>query len=364
MWRDLISTVTMGLVSFRRHRGIGLWPWCIPLAVVCATGIVLAFSSRTAPSRQGLEMEPASLDFGLVPAASDFTWNLRLTNRGDKKVNVEAIEAGCSCVKHFEPSHFAILPGESTNIQVAIDLSDSSDANESGRAPFSVGIGARCEAGEIWNQKWNVRGEVQHVAEVDRTDVDFGEWVVGSVPPPESVRLRSFVPVGNFAVANTLSFVDAETRKSDSGRGVFDLLLTPRREVPVGYFQEDVVLHAVASQSQDVSVRITGTVLSDFYTVPETVQFGARNVGNKVSQEVKMVSRSDRDIEILSVKCKEGSSSQINISVIAKDRFEVTATVPGPGSFQQTLLVEVKESFSGDESEIPVTVFLYGVEFD
>ena len=273
--------------------------------VLAAAGYLCAFAGKT-PERaettrnELLHVSPESLDFGRVASSREFRWNLPITNVSTQVVRVVDFETSCGCTK-IAPRSFELQPGETTHLELAIDLSGAS----TGTSSFSAQLGPILEHADKPHVAWKVIGEVITPCTLD-THVLFFSGSAALVQGEESPVLSILATLADSRLsleAVTNNGMDAIDIQPGDSNGVAIVRITPSSRRPVGWFESPLTLHVLDVDRAVLGVLdvvVKGEVLAPLDISPKQLAIGAIPIGTKINREFTVSHKSGSLVDVRS----------------------------------------------------------------
>ncbi len=329
--------------------------------VAASTTLAVATGVTIRPKSIQLEVDKQYLDFGEVWAQSDFKWRLPVHNNSSRAITLDWVRVSCKCAQ-VSPRSFTIGPGETTDIQLTMNLMSAPSSRSPG-AP--VEIAEKVAAGISGSGRsdavvvWEVRGRVRQALDFVPDRVTFADDVVeGEKAIEQCVRVRCLQPVSSLT-ARCVPPIAAVSVSRCAGDGEqFELRVTPSSDLPAGAFEAQLRVSAVLKPTGGdpivQSLPVTGTIVPDIGGYPGSLVFGAVPIGTTVSDYLQLESHSVKSAALISVQSDSAcvsvspvpeSQRPTSANVIGKYTVNVAVNEPGPHGATVSASVRVR----GDE---------------
>ncbi len=242
------------------------------------------------------------LDFGEVWEDDKFQWTIPITNQGDQPVSVKDFVNTCIC-SSIEPRKFVILPNETGEVRVTLDLRPGRDIRFD-LTPFNFDLDVTpiLEPGRA---SWKMQGKVRPAVRFERPLLDLGsrsEWAapwpaqwVAVLVPPEVERL--IASSGN-------PYFEVQVQRSNGKKRRFTLLVEPRKELPCADYSFEVLVTPKLNGEKPLPAQrlaVRGSVVRDLQASLPQVVFGARRIGEKAEETLTLTSLTGRGFKVVGV---------------------------------------------------------------
>lgn len=281
----------------------------VSTAIAVLTGVVIANAIRqnaepnalttTAPA---LRITADGLHFGDVWEQQGFVWPVTVVNTSASVQQITGLSGSCSC-QSFSPQEFTLRPGESRQIELKLDLrANHSQALAERVEDFEVDFWAKVK-GEPKEIVWKLTGGVKHTARCP-DHIDLGR-VSESAPEKGAVEfgVRPFVVLSRFRIVPGTPWVKTELKRvgdnyaikviPESGLNQRDFATKLEFEL----FDED------GRELPKLTIPVKFTVGSDIVAEPESVNFGDREAGELLRENITIHSLSGQKLKFVGAKC-------------------------------------------------------------
>jgi len=232
---------------------------------------------------EGLMIPAANLDIGKVWEEKEFVWSLPIRNLSGDTIEIRKFISSCGCTA-IKPAKLSIQPGELAIVELTIDLTQRSFAEEGlALRPFGISIHPITSRSRPGGPGWQIHGTVHSRATLDAKSVHFGEEPVRGQPAlKRRVLATVHVPCQDLqATVNPLvATASVERRKDDPSR--FEITIAVNPDMPPGKFQTNAQISVVTSSGErELAFRlpIAGEMQPEVRLLPARVLLPPTPVG-------------------------------------------------------------------------------------
>ena len=281
------------------------------IRIICIFGFVaVCLFLRHSPKNPGhllapLRAEPASLDLGEVWPRRDFHHEISITCTHRDPVHIESFTTSCNCTQ-IEPSSMTIDPGETKSLRLKLDLSAFVQVEPTiWTRPISISTLPVVADGSPPSGTWQLTGRLRFPLAISNPRVTLPEIdEAGSIAfPVTRIETTKAADIASVTVRCDESF--GKLQSEETGRVVI-ATVTPRSDLPGGLVQFPVEFIATTDAGEvlpAVEVLVEGYIRPDLYATPSQIVNGVMEVGQVISQTVKILSRSNRPFTVVDVEC-------------------------------------------------------------
>lgn len=279
-------------------------------AFVIADGLGINETLDVSIDDDVIRVDKSALDFGEVWADPQFKWSIPVENISDHIVEIESVNASCSCVSIKTP--FLIIPAHRTvPIELVIDLTDGKrDQPENSSYGFEVKLRTMTK-GNKPPYVWRIRGNVRRVLSTVPSELFFekGELVRGMTPEGRRLVARSFLRLNDLIATYPTKYLSVTVTPRKDNSDFFDIDIIPTEallENPQPFSME-IVLHPVSGTPlplPDFHIPVKGEVVDDISVSPYYLHLGAVVPDNIAGGTVTLNSKSGKPFEVSSVVTK------------------------------------------------------------
>lgn len=341
---------------------------------------VAARPKTVGAAQEALHIDPAYLDVGEVWENPRFTWTLLLRNRLDREVAIAKWAAPCRVVA-VEPSSLTIPAQGTAEVCLTLDLTcqPSHGGCGSHSTPEESGFSDRYSADGLAREfvltvvprladgpspeGWVVRGWVCSAFSLAPRQMHFDQRLVRGRPfESATVRLTPHIPLKTVVASCDPALAVVEVT-GPPDRCL--LKITPKESLPAGPFQFAVTVQAITTQGEQlpgIPLQVEGMVMDDLQVVPASVFFGARPVGENVSETVVLQSIGSKPLELKGIEPTSGDITvePLTASAAVGKAFRVTQTVSAAGNQKGFVRFTVQRQ-NGETLVIPVVLTYFGL---
>lgn len=340
-------------------------------AVAVAYGYVREV--QTHPGTSGpLHVDPADLGIGPVWATASHRHIIRVTNPSDEPITVKEFVPSCSCTS-VTPEAFTLGPGESLDLEVELDLTQSPPKGSAFDGTTEVDLNPAFANPLLPIQKISIRAHASVPVKPFGRTVHVGALELDAQPPSTAtVRLR--VHPGITAVDISAESEDVELtveRGRDSDPQTWILEVRPTAAIALGRFEIPVKIETRSSGGTGESpptteLTLTGNTTADVQFAPGSLHFPPTAVGQTAEETVTVWTQSGAPLSIkrvtseapgLTGRVEQLSGSQGAVVTIEK-------TVQTAGAVQEEILIETSVADASRGYRIRIPVNSYGTSDD
>ena len=287
----------------------------------------------------GLSVSDESLDFGLVPASSEFLWRLPIENRSREQVVIDTIKTSCSCTVAGE-QRLTIDPGKTGTVLLRLNLANA-HGNESKSRPFSVTIVAGSSATNR-SQQWFLRGRVADNIRLSAYELNLGQLLRGeSATHGYRLDVDSVGDLAHVEILQSPRFrVERLPTGVSAGQVSFEIFANPINRIRRHNFPITVRAETAGGDESLIVATAYCSVVDEIGCSPEPAFLGAVNVGEKLRVQRRLFARTHEKIEIDEVSPSEDASE--NVVVQLDDGEELILTISPSKVGVQEFVVNIK----------------------
>lgn len=267
---------------------------------------------------EGLQVDPARLDFGEVWEDGHFCWTVPLQNPTAKDLEIRAFESSCSCLS-IRPSGLRVPAGGTETIELVLDLTHAS--REDMDLPvrdFSVMILPYIRDGKALVEGWKLHGRVRSPFKVSPPTVYFWDGVIQGRPStPKRVTISGHFPLQKLSTKYDPTVLSVRTVRQPDER-TYELEVVPQPSLSEGRFAAEVLVQAWDNSGVSLptkSFNVQGVVQGRVVPFPFEIASGPKVLGDEVVQFVNLRSLTGELFELEDV---ENSSKEISVEVLTK----------------------------------------------
>lgn len=344
-----------------RH-GVWLLMALAGTAIAVVAGVVIAGAIRrdfkpnaVAAPTAVLRIAEADLHFGDVWEQQDFVWPVTVENTSASAKQITGFSGSCSC-QTISPREFTLQPGESQRVEVRLDLrANNSQALAEPVDNFAVAIWATVK-GEPKDISWKLTGRVKHVVRCpDR--VDLGR--VSELAPEKGAvefGIRPFAKLSRFRIVPGAAWVRTELKRVGDNYAIKIIPESGLKQQAYATKLEFELADGDGRELPKLTIPVKFTVGPDIVAEPDSVNFGDREVGEVVRENVTIHSVSGQKLKFVSAAC-DADGFQFN-ALPSSDPICLELNQSAGKSFdKQPLRIVVRDDVGGMHTvEIPLRI--------
>lgn len=263
--------------------------------VAFCLGAALGLTARPAiADHPRVTVDAAVVDFGTVEQGAVVEHVFRLRNDGPVPLRIDHVKGSCACTVGIATGD-AVAPGDEAWVTVRLDT-----ARLAGRTTKTVTVYTSDVAAAV--VPVTLTGEVLVDLVVTPTPVYFGRVRRGSVAR-RAVRVTAGRPYGAATVtaAETADpHLRAWVEPAADGQGQ-QVIVELNADMPLGRFNDELVLRTTSPQQPAVTVKVLGTVEGDIAVLPPQVTFGLAEGDAAEPREVTIRNRGTEPVSVTRV---------------------------------------------------------------
>lgn len=265
----------------------------IAAIVVAAAGVGAADDVRP---RVG--MEATRFEFGTVERGMHVEHTFGLPNRGTATLRIEQVKSSCGCTVAVI-SDRDVPPGREGRVAVTLDTARLA-------GPTTKVVNVYTNDPDLPVIGLTLAGQVAADLVVSPNPV-----YLGRVRRGEPARREVLVTPGREGAAYTVVRIEhpnpalhatVETRADGPGQRV---VLTLDPDMPLGRFNEQVVLHTTSPRDPVITVPVFGSIEGDVVVLPPQVTFGTTGGHSAAERELYVRNRGTRPVAVTRVAVPE-----------------------------------------------------------
>jgi hypothetical protein len=263
-------------------------------------------SRRTVLTNGGLIVDNKDLNFGEILENGQNERILSIANPTSEDIQIEQFSSSCGCLS-VKPEALLIPSGGSQDIRVSINVGLESLKNGRDVSDNSIKVELIPKISHLepyLSHSWTIEGRIRTLFNIEPHSIDFGILREGERYLSKTVHLTSSVPLDKLTVVCPPDLGSAMITKSKAGENRFEIKITPSSKLPQGRFHFNVTIKPAGAHEERipfVTIPIEGIVRGDFQLLPQDLILGATRIGQSVTEEVVIFSRTSRPYEVLRV---------------------------------------------------------------
>lgn len=241
---------------------------------------------------EGLMIPASNLDFGEVWEEKDFGWQLPIRNVTGDTIEIRKFTTSCGCTAINPPKLF-IQPGETTTVQLTIDLTHRSSA-ETGIAlrPLTISVNPITPRSRSGGLGWQLHGTVRSRVTLDPKTVHFGDQPARGQPAvTRQVLATVHVPCQDLKVTVNPHIATATVERRQSDPAQFEITIAVNPELPPGNFHTDAKINVVTPSGKaefTLLLPIAGDMQPEVRLLPARVFLAPAPIGEIVDAIVTL----------------------------------------------------------------------------
>jgi hypothetical protein len=263
---------------------------------------VSASRADASTRQQSLKVDADRLNLGAVWEQPRLPWTLPIHNDSDRVIEIDGFGKSCSCTD-LEPSSLKIPPGESRDVQLALDLR-SHQAEPMQERAFDVTIFPIIKGKPNYHLGWTIRGRVCSALRL-LAPPDFGEHSECAQPLPElKVPVETFDPSARLLVVSADDRFAARLTPTEGKPTSYELRISARVRLGQGPIKCDLVLILKDQADKPITtykIAVSGHILGNVQATPRSLSFGAKRLGETMTETVVLDSAAHQAVELLDV---------------------------------------------------------------
>jgi hypothetical protein len=267
--------------------------------------LVLTLCAGRAPAAGGPPrpaVDENVFDFGTVERGTPVAHTFRLPNRGGAELRIDHVKSSCGCTVAVV-SEQTIAPGAEGRVAVTLDT-----GRLRGRTTKTVTVYTNDPAAPTVGL--SLTGQVT-------TDLVITPETVylGRIRRGEGVRREVTIAPGREGASFTVDRVERSNpavRARLEPRGDLPgqrLVVELERDIPLGRFNETLLLHTTSPREPVVRLPVLGSVEGDVVVLPPQVTFGVSRGGTAPERELYVRNRGARPVNVTRVAVPERIAS-------------------------------------------------------
>jgi hypothetical protein len=238
-------------------------------------------------AQEGLTVPPACLNFGEVWEDRHFVWTLPVENRSHEDIQVLEFTSSCKCLG-IEPPVLVVPAGQTAEIRLTLDLTDSPHPDTNGGSPegsgfshrqgtnatvrdFRLAIAYRA-AGMPNPRPWILQGRVRSALALVPPLLYLGDDLVKGQPfEPQTVVVTAHTPLAELTAKCDPALASVHVTPLEGDRNRYAIELALNRTIRAGSFNFNVSVQAVTAdgvQPPSLTLPVEGRVEEDVRAVP------------------------------------------------------------------------------------------------
>lgn len=306
-------------------------------------------------------ISPKCLDLGTVWSQRDIRCELPLFNNSKTDIEIDGITPSCHC-SQIQPTKLVIPAFGQRSLFLQLDATAHTAAQSRVLShQLVVDLFARITRPQLDFCHWKIRCEVRNPIILDSNIVNFGEET-NVLLPNHSFRAKSI----GYESAISLKGIEAKVDKDDivvrvqpvsdkAGR----IEIQPNSEIPAGIFRRQIELKPIPQSSDalpSIGFEVIGFSIQDIYAIPSGLAFGPSPIGNRLSTQITLESRSKQQFSVVTVSTSDKSLSVTPIDAANSLRsFEVGLVVDREGLQTGHAIFHVKCGENNVDVDLPCT---------
>lgn len=281
-----------------------------------------------------LIVDSKDLDIGEVIVQDKYLRRFRISNHGDKDLEIASFRMSCSCTS-ITPSELRIPAHRSATAELTINLlhRDPKIAFQQAR-PVSTTITPILSDSSVQAPEWTFTGKAVSTVAVSVTNVIFPNAIQGIPCAPQTLTVRPYSKNGKLDIKCDPKF--AATRLLDKQDWTVEVIPNPALDLGNHAGTIDIAFTPAEEESAAViSIPLDVFVVSDMQCEPKSLLLGNVAVGRAYSETLSVFSISKRKFSIDQVACDD---PQVSMEIEQSDdpkvrvKFTLTPTMNGTGN--------------------------------
>jgi hypothetical protein len=281
----------------------------------------------------GLFVESKSLALGEVWETREHRIVLSIKNVSNETRTIKEFGHSCDCTA-VEPSTLTLDPGSQKDIEVRIDLTHR-QPYQLGLERWPVGVEIRpvFENSFASSAGWKMAGVVRSRISLDAPKLAFGDQCnrAGSIVT-RKIHAKAHIPLQRLEAVAPPEFATARVEPVSGSPSEYQILVSPRTDLPIGPFQFEVRIRAVepdGSVRACASIDVSGEMQPTTRIFPKVILLGDRQLGETAEAEINVrlaakdwkIDRIETDSEDISVSNGQtDEKGEVRLGVIQKIR--------------------------------------------
>ncbi len=340
--------------------------------------VMVGVSEGTGPQPKVEIAQPLVFDFGTLPQQTKHKHTWEVKNVGDGELEMWLSGSTCSCTiaklapkEGEEHPRVTVKPKESTTIDLEWDTKQFPSAdyaksatigtNDPTRQSFTLNV-----KGKVYPPLVVFPPEMIVLNAVSNEEPRKATIAVFSMDRPETkvTRASTSLPALISATYTPLTDVDRKHLNVKSGGYRVDLEIKPG--LPLGRFQEELLVETDHPLQQQVKVSITGNAIGPVGVIPERVHLTDVKSREGRTHKMKILVRGNREttFEVVDKPAKIEVKITPNEAGNQKGSYTMTVIVPpgtAPGAVEGEIILKTDHPRAA-ELKIPVRILISGGE--
>jgi len=329
-------------------------PWYAFMALACAvipSGAAAAqHTAKASYAAPRIVLSEREVDLGrLRPGDQLRAVVVTVQNAGDAPLEIRKLRSSCICMT-ADLSQMTIKPGGAATLRLQGRLLPFEESFDEQALLYS-------NDPEQPLVKVHVSGPIVGPIIRDPVAAAFGPTYRGVFDrrrfQPVHLRAADGAPIGPVRAVPSHPAIHVDTQQRDDGSYDVDVRLDTN--VPLGPFNEKVVLETHHPKAPVVEIPVIGTVLGDLDPLGHVVDFGFLKEGQTGVASCLLKSLGGKKFEITKAEAKLAVPAEVQISPDGND-FKIQVRVPSPPAFASLQGVVELHTNSPDQAVVPIQV--------
>ena len=249
-------------------------------------------------------------DFGTVAVAAKTEFSFPIQNESNRPIHIRTVRASCGCTTPIIESK-TIQPNQTSYIRARFNT----DTFKGKRGANLTVVIDRPVYTEV---RLRVDGYIRSDMVFHPGSVEF-ENVSTSEPTTQTVKVL-YAGRKNWQIVkieSPQSWLGASFKELSRGRGRinYEVSVTLNNDAPIGFFQDELVVHTNDSEMPRVPLRVSGEVSAPLKISPGVIALGSIKQGSSATKKLVVLGQTPFVIESLTA---EGWKVQVSLGSEAK----------------------------------------------